>query len=119
MAGSVQHSRPKLMALSLINLSRSGMIRLQRGTANLINIGLIALAPVLALVTYLALGPIDQGRDSGVLRVILLCDLLYLLALTALVMQRVMQIVALRRQKSAGSRLHLRLTGVFLSLIHI
>ncbi len=113
MTGSVQHSRPKLMSLSRMNLSRLRMLRFQRRVTNLINIGLIALAPVLALVTYLALGPIDQGRDSGVLRVILLCDLLYLLALTALVMQRVMQIVALRRQKSAGSRLHLRLTGVF------
>ncbi len=113
MAGSVQHRRPKFMALSPMNLSRLSRLRMQRRVANFINIGLIALAPVLALMTYLALGPIDQGRDSSFLRVILLCDLLYLLALTALVMQRVMQIVAQRRQKSAGSRLHLRLTGVF------
>ena len=101
------------MAVSRMNLSRLSRLRFQRRIATYVNIGLICLAPVLALVTYLILGPIDQGRKSNLLRVILLCDLLYLLALTALVMQRVMQIVALRRQKSAGSQLHLRLTGVF------
>ena len=101
------------MAVSRMNLSRLSRLRFQRRIATYVNIGLICLAPVLALVTYLVLGPIDQGRASNLLRVILLCDLLYLLALTSLVMQRVMQIVALRRQKSAGSQLHLRLTGVF------
>ena len=101
------------MAVSRMNLSRLSRLRFQRRIATYVNIGLICLAPVLALVTYLVLGPIDQGRESNLLRVILLCDLLYLLALTSLVMQRVMQIVALRRQKSAGSQLHLRLTGVF------
>ncbi len=101
------------MAVSRMNLSRLSRLRFQRRIATYVNIGLICLAPVLALVTYLILGPIDQGRESNLLRVILLCDLLYLLALTSLVMQRVMQIVALRRQKSAGSKLHLRLTGVF------
>ena len=101
------------MAVSRMNLSRVSRLRFQRRIATYVNIGLICLAPVLALVTYLILGPIDQGRESNLLRVILLCDLLYLLALTSLVMQRVMQIVALRRQKSAGSQLHLRLTGVF------
>ena len=101
------------MAVSRMNLSRLSRLRFQRRIATYVNIGLICLAPVLALVTYLILGPIDQGRESSLLRVILLCDLLYLLALTSLVMQRVMQIVALRRQKSAGSQLHLRLTGVF------
>ena len=101
------------MAVSRMNLSRLSRLRFQRRIATYVNIGLICLAPVLALVTYLILGPIDQGRESNLFRVILLCDLLYLLALTSLVMQRVMQIVALRRQKSAGSQLHLRLTGVF------
>ena len=101
------------MAVSRMNLSRLSRLRFKRRIATYVNIGLICLAPVLALVTYLVLGPIDQGRESNLLRVILLCDLLYLLALTSLVMQRVMQIVALRRQKSAGSQLHLRLTGVF------
>jgi two-component system nitrogen regulation sensor histidine kinase NtrY len=47
------------------------------------------------------------------LRLILLADLVYVLLIAALVMSRVLQMVADRRRQSAGSRLHLRLTGVF------
>ncbi|MAI57935.1 MAG: PAS domain-containing sensor histidine kinase [Rhodobacteraceae bacterium] len=101
------------MARSRLSLAQLSRLRFQRRLVNIINIGLICLAPILALGTYLALGPVDRGRDSNLLRVILLCDLVYLLALTAMVMQKVMHIVTMRRQGSAGSQLHLRLTGVF------
>ena len=101
------------MVSSRLTLSRLSKVRLRRRLSTSVNIGLMCLAPILAVTTYLALGPVDQGRDSNLLRVILLCDLVYLLALTALVMQRILRIVTLRRQRSAGSKLHLRLTGVF------
>ena len=101
------------MEFSILNRTNLSRLKFQRRLITGFNIGLICLAPILALVTYLALGPVDQGRDSNLLRVILLCDLVYLLTLTAMVMQKVMHIVTLRRQGSAGSQLHLRLTGVF------
>ena len=101
------------MEFSFLNRTNLSRLKLQRRLITGFNIGLICLAPILALVTYLALGPVDQGRDSNLLRVILLCDLVYLLTLTAMVMQKVTHIVTLRRQGSAGSQLHLRLTGVF------
>ena len=44
---------------------------------------------------------------------ILLADLVYVLVVAALVLARVARMVADRRARSAGSRLHLRLTGVF------
>ncbi len=47
------------------------------------------------------------------LRVTLLADLVYVLVVAALVLQGVARMIAARRRKSAGSRLHLRLTGVF------
>nr|WP_261194290.1 PAS domain-containing sensor histidine kinase [Pseudoruegeria sp. SHC-113] len=74
---------------------------------------LVALGPVLALATILILGPMGQGGSSNTLRLILLTDLVYVLLVAALVIQRVAQMIAARRAKSAGSRLHLRLTGVF------
>ena len=46
-------------------------------------------------------------------RLVLLADLVYMLLLAALVLRRVATLVAARRAKSAGSRLHLRLTGAF------
>jgi two-component system nitrogen regulation sensor histidine kinase NtrY len=73
----------------------------------------VLLGPVLALATYLMMGPLDQGATSNGLRLVLLCDMVYVLMVAGLVMQRVARMVAARRSRSAGSRLHLRLTGVF------
>ncbi|MCH2066768.1 MAG: PAS domain-containing sensor histidine kinase [Shimia sp.] len=71
------------------------------------------LGPVLALATFLVLGPFDLGASSNGLRAILLADLVYVLVVATLVLQNVMRAIASRRAKSVGSRLHLRLTGAF------
>ncbi len=71
------------------------------------------MGPILALVTYLVMGPLDQGSSSNILRLVLLADLVYVIMVAALVLQRVAQMIAARRRRSAGSQLHLRLTGVF------
>mgnify|MGYP001792212282 FL=1 len=74
---------------------------------------LAVMGPVLALLTYLVMGPLDQGASSNYLRIVLLIDLIYVIMVAALVGQNLVQMVAARRRQSAGSRLHLRLTGVF------
>nr|WP_235937830.1 PAS domain-containing sensor histidine kinase [Pseudoroseicyclus tamaricis] len=71
------------------------------------------LGPALAAGTYFVLGPLDQGASAPLLRIVLLVDLVYILVLAALVLQRVGRMVLARRARSAGSNLHLRLTGVF------
>ncbi|ABV93315.1 histidine kinase [Dinoroseobacter shibae DFL 12 = DSM 16493] len=76
-------------------------------------LGMVALGPILAIATFLVLGPLDQGQDATTLRVVILADFVYVLILAALVLQRVARMIAARRARSAGSRLHLRLTGVF------
>ncbi|MEM1079552.1 MAG: PAS domain-containing sensor histidine kinase [Pseudomonadota bacterium] len=76
-------------------------------------LGMVALGPVLAVATFLVLGPLDQGADATSLRIVILADFVYVLILAALVLQRVARMIAARRARSAGSRLHLRLTGVF------
>ena len=80
---------------------------------NAATLGLVVLGPVLALVTYLVLGPLDQGSSALALRLVLLADLVYVLLVAALVLSQIARLIAARRAKSAGSRLHLRLTGVF------
>lgn len=92
---------------------RLSTLRRQRRLKNTATLGLTVLGPVLALLTFLALGPLEQASGSTGLRLVLLADLVYILAVAALVAQRVMRMVAQRRAKSAGSRLHLRLMGVF------
>jgi two-component system nitrogen regulation sensor histidine kinase NtrY len=74
---------------------------------------LVLLGPLLAISTFLILGPLDQGSSSLSLRLILLADFVYVLLVAALVLQRIVALVSARRAQSAGSRLHLRLTGAF------
>ncbi|MFY9210611.1 MAG: PAS domain-containing sensor histidine kinase [Aestuariivita sp.] len=76
-------------------------------------LGLVLLGPLLALATFLVLGPFDQGASALSLRLVLLADLVYVLVVATLVLGSVARLVAARRAQSAGSRLHLRLTGVF------
>ena len=76
-------------------------------------IGLVVAAPILAILTYVVVGPLDRGASSTMLRLVLLLDFIYVLVVAALVMRQVARMVAARRAKSAGSQLSLRLTGVF------
>ncbi|WP_334062078.1 sensor histidine kinase NtrY-like [Limimaricola cinnabarinus] len=80
---------------------------------NVATLSLVLLGPVLAFATYWVMGPLDQGASSFSLRLVLLADLVYALVVAALVSFRVARMISARRARSAGSRLHLRLTGVF------
>ncbi|KRO86965.1 MAG: ATPase, partial [Rhodobacter sp. BACL10 MAG-120910-bin24] len=86
---------------------------LRRQIQNLITLSLVFIGPILAAFTVLTFGPLNQNINSTVLRLILLADLIYILLVAALVLRRVMRIMAERRLEFAGSRLHLRLSGVF------
>ncbi len=94
----------------LIRLTR---LRRQRRVQTGMTFGLVFLGPLLTVATFLALGPLSQGASSPTLRLIMLADLVYVLVLTAMVVRRIVQMVADRRRQSAGSRLHLRLTSIF------
>lgn len=93
--------------------ARFTRLRRQRQVQNAMTFGLVFLGPLLAVATFLALGPLSQGGNSPALRLILLADLVYVLVVATLVLARVARMIADRRSKSAGSRLHMRLTVVF------
>jgi len=78
-----------------------------------VTLGLTVLGPVLAVATFTVLGPMGQGADSTALRLILLADFIYFLLLAGLIVMRLVQMLAARRAQASGSRLTLRLTGVF------
>ena len=94
-------------------LMRFGRWQRQRHIQSFVTAALVVAGPVLAVATYIVVGPLSQGASSPPLRLILLSDLVYVLIVMAVVMRQVARMVAARRAKSAGSRLHLRLTGVF------
>lgn len=74
----------------------------------------VALGPVLAILTAWALSDGARvTRSEGLLRLILLADFIYVLALCALILRRVGKLVVARRRSPVGTRLHLRLAAVF------
>ncbi|TDK44979.1 sensor histidine kinase NtrY-like [Antarcticimicrobium luteum] len=87
--------------------------RRTRRARNIGTLGLVLLGPALAFATFMVLGPFDLGASAPGLRFILLADLVYVLTVAALVLAQLGRLIAARRAKSAGSRLHLRLIGVF------
>jgi two-component system nitrogen regulation sensor histidine kinase NtrY len=94
--------------------ARLSRLRRQRRVQTAFTLGLVVLGPILAVATFLAMGPFNQDAGSPILRLILLSDLIYVLVIAALVLARVARLIADRRSLSAGSRLHMRLSGVFL-----
>ncbi len=96
--------------------ARLQRLRRQRRVQNAATLGLVVLGPVLALSTFLVLGPFNLGASSSGLRAIFLADFVYVLVVAALVLQGVVRAIASRRAASVGSRLHLRLTGAFTAL---
>jgi two-component system nitrogen regulation sensor histidine kinase NtrY len=75
----------------------------------------LALAgPVFAGVTAFVLSEASTGRMSPeAVRIVLLADLIYILAIAALIFWTIGRALAARRRRSAGSKLHLRLSGLF------
>ena len=88
-------------------------LRRKRRLQNIATLALVFLGPILAIATFIVLGPLDKGATASSLRLILLTDVVYILVVASLVLQKVMRMISARRARSAGSRLHLRLTGVF------
>lgn len=92
---------------------RESIFRRQRDLTSLVTAIFVGLCPILIFATFIVLNPLREARDTDLLRTVLLVDLIYILALTALITTRVARMIAARRARSAGSRLHLRLTFVF------
>ena len=97
-------------------LERVARLRRQRRVQTVATLAVVILGPLLALATFLVLGPLDSGASALELRLVLLADLVYIIVVAALVMGRIATMIAARRARSAGSRLHLRLTGVFAAI---
>ena len=81
-----------------------------------INISLILLGPILAIATYLFLGPFNVAGQSVWLRFFLLMDLVYVLLIIGIVLVRILFVLSQRRSRLAGSKLHFRLAGVFTTM---
>ena len=100
------------------NILTSRLIRLdrwrrQRHVQTVLTIILVLTAPVLAVATAAVLGLATTTRANQLLSIVGLLDIIYILLLMAIVARRLARTIAARRSRSAGSRLHFRLTRVF------
>lgn len=94
-------------------LDRFARLRRMKRLQAAVTIAVVVLGPVLALATFMVMGPLDRVSTPFELRLVILADLVYILVVAALVLGRIVNMIAARRARSAGSRLHLRLTGMF------
>ena len=107
--------------MALLNKNKS-LSKLLSSYSNLkllqssINISLILLGPLLAVATYLFLGPFNVAGQSVWLRFFLLLDLIYVLLIVGIVLVRILYVLSQRRSRLAGSKLHFRLAGVFTTM---
>ena len=83
---------------------------------SVVNIVLIVLGPLLAVATYLFLGPFNVAGQSVWLRFFLLLDLIYVLLIVGIVLVKILYVLSQRRSRLAGSKLHFRLAGVFTTM---
>jgi len=103
-------NRNKSVSKWLLNYSNSKPFQ------STINIILIVLGPLLAVATYLFLGPFNVAGQSVWLRFFLLFDLVYVLSIIGIVLVRILYVLSQRRSRLAGSKLHFRLAGVFTTM---
>ena len=74
---------------------------------------MVALGPVLAAATFVGMSEMAWMGGGNALRFVLLLDFIYALAVAGFVGRRIAEMIAARRQRSAGSKLHMRLVRFF------
>ncbi|MBL1438012.1 MAG: PAS domain-containing sensor histidine kinase [Rhodobacteraceae bacterium] len=94
-------------------LQRLGRWQRSRVVKTYLTLLLVVAGPVLTLSTALLLGAFNGPANPQLLRIILLADVVYTLILATFVARRIVRIIAARRSRSAGSKLHMRLSTVF------
>ena len=99
--------------LSWERLAKVGLPRHWRGA---MAAGVLLVGVLLAIATTTVLGPLAQGAESRMLRLILLLDLAYLIVLIGIIVLRMARLITARRKTAAGSRLHARLVLIFAGL---
>ena len=87
--------------------------RRQRRVQTILAISLALLAPLLVFITFMVLRATNGSVSNDLIRFVLLLDFIYVLVVAVLVSQRILHMITARSKKTAGSRLHLRLSGVF------
>ena len=99
-----------------LSWDRLAGIKLPRHWRGAMAMAVLVVGILLAIATTTVLGPLAQGAESRMLRLILLLDLAYLILLIGIIVLRMARLITARRETAAGSRLHARLVLIFAGL---
>ena len=104
----MQHNILTLFYIAVLTLIK------KRSVKNFVTLGFVAVGPILMALTFNSISFIGEVSQPKVLNILLLFDLVYVLVIAGLVALRITRLILARRSKSVGSRLHVRLTSVFI-----
>ena len=104
----MKHSLP-----NKFNTNYFRRIFVNRKLRNLFVFFLVALGPILAVLTYLGMGPLNFNPSSEGLRLLILLDVSYIFVIATAIVSRILRLMSQRRQTASGAQLHLRLAGIF------
>ena len=100
--------------IAAVALRRVSVWAARTGLRNKLAVVLVTLAIASSLATYAALSQTPFfGNDPTTVTILLTLDLVFLLLLGTVVLQRIYAIWMRRRRNQAGSRLHVRMVSVF------
>jgi len=104
------------MKISYFNTMKKkdqGSTVINRKLKNFIIFSLVALGPLLAGITYLAMGPLKLNPSSEGLRFLIFLDVFYILVISGVILRRIIKLKSAIKLSLNGAQLHLKLTVVF------
>ena len=104
------------MKISYFNIMKKkdqGSTIINRKLKNFIIFSLVALGPLLAGITYLAMGPLKLNPSSEGLRFLIFLDVFYILVISGVILRRIIKLKSAIKLSLNGAQLHLKLTVVF------
>lgn len=99
-----------------LSWDRLARIRLPRQWRGVLTWGVVLSGIVLAAATLAVMGPFGRGQPGHMLRLVLLADLVFLVAMIAFIVARMARLISARRSTAPASRLHARLVAIFAGL---
>ena len=103
----------KISYFNIMKKNNQGSTIINRKLKNFIIFSLVALGPLLAGITYLAMGPLKLNPSSEGLRFLIFLDVFYILVISGVILRRIIKLKSAIKLSLNGAQLHLKLTVVF------
>ena len=103
----------KISYFNILKKNNQGSTIINRKLKNFIIFSLVALGPLLAGITYLAMGPLKLNPSSEGLRFLIFLDVFCILVISGVILRRIIKLKSAIKLSLNGAQLPLKLTVVF------